>query len=89
MNLQEMLSKMSPQMLSQGLKQISSKLSPEQLKQAESAIKSMSEGDLKKQLKNLDAKQLQQELQNNPDMAKTLASNPELMSQLNRIVNKK
>ncbi len=89
MNLQEMISKMSPQMLAQGLKQISGKLSPEQLKQAENAIKSMSNEDFKSQIQNLDAKQLQQELQNNPAMAKALASNPQLMSQLSNIVNKK
>ena len=33
MNIQEMISKMSPEMLSKGLKQMSGMLSPEQLKQ--------------------------------------------------------
>ena len=89
MNLQEMLSKMSPQMLAQGLKQISGKLAPDQLKQAESAIKSMSSGDLKNKLNNLDAEQLKQQLQNNPDLAKQLASNPELLTKLTSIVKNK
>lgn len=89
MNLQEMISKLSPQMLANGLKQISDKLTPEQLKQAEAAIKSMSSAEMGNQLKNLDAEQLKQQLQNNPNMAKQLAQNPELMAKLNSIINKK
>jgi len=89
MNLQEMLSKMSPQMLANGLKQISNKLTPEQLKQAEEAIKAMGNEDVKKQIGNLNAEQLKQQLQNNPQMAKQLAENPELMSKLGAIVKNK
>jgi len=89
MNLQEMISKMSPQMLANGLKQISGKLSPEQLKQAEAAIKSMSKGELSNQLNNLNTEQLQQQLQNNPQLAKQLSQNPELLSKLNSIIKNK
>ena len=89
MNLQEMLSKMSPQMLADGLKQISGKLSPEQMKQAEAAIKSMSKGELNSQLSNLNTEQLQQQLQSNPQLAKQFSQNPDLMSKLNAIIKNK
>ncbi len=89
MNLQDMISKMSPQMLSQGLKQISKTLTPEQLSQAEAAIKGMSDGSLQKQLKALDSEQLSHELQNNPNLAKQLAQNPELLKALTAVISKK
>jgi len=88
MNIQDMISKMSPQMLAQGLKQLSGGLSPEQLKQAEAVIKAMSTGNTGEQLKNLNADQLAKELQNNPAMAKQLAQNPQLMEKLSEIVKK-
>lgn len=88
MNIQDMISKMSPQMLAQGLKQLSGGLSPEQLKQAEAVIKAMSTGNTGEQLKNLNADQLIKELQNNPTMAKQLAQNPQLMEKLSEIVKK-
>lgn len=89
MNIQDMISKMSPQMLSQALKQLSGNLSPQQLQQAEAAIKSMSQGDLKDKLQNLSAEQLNRELQNNPALAKQLAQNPELLKALTNIASKK
>lgn len=89
MNIQEMISKMSPQMLSQGLKQISASLSPEQLAQVENAIKSMSGGDLSKELSKLNTEQLSKELQTNPALAKQLANNPELLSKLSSILKNK
>ena len=88
MNIQDMISKMSPQMLAQGLKQLSGGLSPEQLKQAEAVIKAMSTGNTGEQLKNLNADQLAKELQNNPAMAKQLAQNTQLMEKLSEIVKK-
>ncbi len=88
MNIQDMISKMSPQMLAQGLKQLSGGLSPEQLKQAEAAIKAMSSGNAAEQLKSLNADQLTKELQNNPALAKQLAQNPQLMEKLTEIVRK-
>ncbi|MBE7023092.1 MAG: hypothetical protein IJ285_01210 [Clostridia bacterium] len=89
MNFQEAISKMSPQMLAQGLKQLSGSLSPEQLRQAEAAIKAMSKGELNQQLKSLDANALLKELQSNPTLAKQLSQNPELMSKLTSIVKNK
>lgn len=88
MTIQEMLAKMNPQMLSQGLAKISAGLSPEQLKQAEAAIKAMS-NDPSGTLKNLNANQLQAELQNNPALIKQLSQNPELLSKLQSIIKGK
>ena len=88
MTIQEMLAKMNPQMLSQGLAKISAGLSPEQLKQAEAAIKAMS-NDPNGALKNLNANQLQAELQNNPALLKQLSQNPELLSKLQTIIKGK
>lgn len=88
MTIQEMLAKMNPQMLSQGLAKISAGLSPEQLKQAEAAIKAMS-NDPSGALKNLNANELQAELQNNPALIKQLSQNPELLSKLQSIIKGK
>lgn len=89
MNIQDMISKMNPQMLSQGLQKISSSLTPEQLKQVEHAIKNIDKGELNQKLNSLNAQDLQRELQKNPQIAKQLAQNPELMSKLNSIVKNK
>lgn len=88
MNLQEVLSKMNPQMLAQGLKKISSSLTPEQLAQAEAAIKSMSNGSADA-LKGLNTSQLQAELQNNPELLKQLSQNPQLLKSLQEIIKNK
>ena len=88
MNLNDMISKMNPEMLAKGLKQVSSMLTPEQTAQMEQAIKSMDKGDLNQQLNNLSADALKNELLNNPALAKNLASNPELMSNLAKIFKK-
>ncbi len=82
MNVNEMLSKMSPEMLSKGLAQISKGLSPEQLKQAENTIKN---SNAAKDLGSIDLKTLQQ----NPQMLKEIVQNKELIAQLQAIVNKK
>jgi len=88
MNLSDMISKMNPEMLSKGLKQVSSMLSPEQTAQMEAAIKSMDKGSLDNKLNNLSAEDLKKELLNNPNIAKNLAGNPELMSNLAAIFKK-
>lgn len=88
MTIQEMISKMNPQMLSQGLAKISSSLTPEQLAQAEAAIKTMGNTSADT-LKNLSTAQLQAELQNNPELLKQLSQNPKLLSKLQSIIKGK
>lgn len=86
MNIQEMLSRMNPDMLAKGLRQISEGLSAEQLKQAEAAIKG---AGIDGKLGGLDINSLQKELQSNPKMLKSLVQNPELISKLQAIVKNK
>ncbi len=86
MNFQEMLSKMNPQMLAQGLDAISKNLSPDQLKQAEAAIKATK---LAENLKSGDPNQLLFELKNNPQLLSALAKNPDLIKNLESIVKNK
>lgn len=88
MNLSDMISKMNPEMLSKGLKQISGMLTPEQTAQMEAAIKSMEKGELNNQINSLSAEDLKAELLNNPSLAKNLAKNPELVNKLAEILKK-
>lgn len=88
MNLSDMISKMNPEMLSKGLKQISGMLTPEQTAQMEAAIKSMEKGELNNQINSLSAEDLKSELLNNPSLAKNLAKNPELVNKLAEIIKK-
>ena len=86
MNLSDMISKMNPEMLSKGLKQISGMLTPEQTAQMEAAIKSMEKGELNNQINSLSAEDLKTELLNNPSLAKNLAKNPELVNKLADVI---
>lgn len=85
MNIQEMLSKMTPQMLAQGLKQISGGLSPEQLKMAADAI---NKSGLSGESGQVNPAELQKQLQANPDMIKKLSQDPNLLATLEKIVKK-
>ena len=85
MNIQEMLSKMNPQMLAQGLKQISNGLTPEQIKMAADAI---NKSGLSKEVGHTNPEELQKQLQANPDMLKKLAQDKNLISKREQIVKK-
>ena len=88
MNLEDMIKNMNPQMLSNALSQMGNMLSPEQLKQVEKAIKSTDKGTLNQKLNSLSTADLQRELQRNPNLAKQLANNPELMQKKNGVFKK-
>ena len=79
---------MNPQMLQNALSRMNSILSPEQIKQVENAIKSTDKGTLNQRLNNLNADDLKRELQSNPQLAKQMANNKELMNKLNGIFGK-
>ena len=83
-----MIKNMNPQMLSNALSQMGNMLSPEQLKQVEKAIKSTDKGTLNQKLNSLSTADLQRELQRNPNLAKQLANNPELMQKINGVFKK-
>ncbi len=86
MNFQEILSKMNPGMLAQGLDAISKNLNPQQLKQAQAAIKATK---LAENLKSGDPNQLLAELKSNPQLLSELAKNPDLIKNLENIVKNK
>ena len=84
-----MISKLNPKMLSEGLKKISPMLSQNQLAEMENAIKSLDKGELNSKMKSLSAEDLKKELENNPNLAKNLSQNKELMQKLTEIFNQK
>lgn len=88
MNLEEMLKNMNPQMLSNALSQMNNILSPEQIKQVENAIRTTDGSTLNQRLSNLTSEDLRRELKGNPNLAKQMANNPELMQKLNSIFKK-
>ena len=88
MTIEDMIKNMNPQMLQYALSRMNSILSPEQIKQVENAIKSTDKGTLNQRLNNLNADDLKRELQSNPQLAKQMANNKELMNKLNGIFGK-
>ena len=88
MTIEDMIKNMNPQMLQNALSRMNSILSPEQIKQVENAIKSTDKGTLNQRLNNLNADDLRRELQSNPQLAKQMANNKELMNQVNGIFGK-
>ena len=88
MTIEDMIKNLNPQMLHNALSRMNSILSPEQIKQAENAIKSTDKGTLNQRLNNLNADDLKRELQSNPQLAKQMANNKELMNKLNGIFGK-
>lgn len=88
MTIEDMIKNMNPQMLQNVLSRMNSILSPEQIKQVENAIKSTDKGTLNQRLNNLNADDLKCELQSNPQLAKQMANNKELMNKLNGIFGK-
>ena len=88
MTIEDMIKNMNPQMLQNALSRMNSILSPEQIKQVENAIKSTDKGTLNQRLNNLNADDLKRELQRNPQLAKQMANNKELMNKLKGIFGK-
>ena len=88
MTIEDMIKNMNPRMLQNALSRMNSILSPEQIKQVENAIKSTDKGTLNQRLNNLNADDLKRELQSNPQLAKQMANNKELMNKLNGIFGK-
>ena len=88
MTIEDMIKNMNPGMLQNALNRMNSILSPEQIKQVENAIKSTDKGTLNRRLNNLSTDDLKREFQSNPQLAKQMANNKELMSKLNEIFGK-
>lgn len=89
MNFEEMMKNVNPQTLSNAIQQMGNVLSPQQLKQVQQAIQTADKGALNQKLNHLSSDDLRRELQKNPNLAKQLAANPEVMQKLNQIFGKK
>ncbi len=89
MNINDMISKMNPELLSKNLKKISPMIGEEQAKKMEQAIKNMGKNELLDGIKSLSGDDFKRELENNPALLKSLSKNPELIKKLSAIFNEK
>ena len=89
MNISDAISKMNTEVFKKKLSMISNMLTPEQQKQMENVIRNFDKGEFKEQLNSISEGTLKAELEKNPQLAKNLASNPELMNKLSEILKKK
>lgn len=89
MNLEDMIKNMNPQNLKNAMNQVGKMLTPEQLKQVQQTIQQSSKGDLNRKLGHLSQADFMREMQQNPQLAKQLANNPEVMKKINEIFQKK
>lgn len=89
MNISDAISKMNTEVFKKKLSMISNMLTPEQQKQMEDVIRNFDKGEFKEQINSISEGSLKAELEKNPQLAKGLASNPELMNKLSEILKKK
>lgn len=88
MNIENMLKNMNPQNLQNAMAQMGKVLTPEQLKQVQQTIQQTDKGELNRKLNHLSQADLQRELSQNPQLAKQLANNPEVIKKINQIFQK-
>ena len=82
MNIQNMLSNVSPEALKQGLSKISNMLTPEQMAQMQSLLQGNDKNAIGSQLGNLNPQELLSALKQNPKMMQSLSKNPQIMKAL-------
>ena len=82
MNIQNMLSNVSPEALRQGLSKISNMLTPEQMAQMQNLLQGNDKNALNNQLNNLNPQELLSVLKQNPKIMQSLAKNPQVMKAL-------
>ena len=82
MNIQNMLSNVSPEALRQGLSKISNMLTPEQMAQMQSLLQGNDKNALNNQLNSLNPRDLLSVLKQNPKMMQSLSKNPQIMKAL-------
>ncbi len=88
MNLNDLVKNLNPEMLSHAIGQMGNVLTPEQMESVKQAIQSTDKGSLDARLNSLSADDLKHTLKTNPNIAKQLANNPELMNKINSIFKK-
>lgn len=89
MNIEDMIKNMNPQNLRNAMDQVGKMLTPEQLKQVQQTIGKTNKGELNQKLSHLSQADFMREMQQNPQLAKQLANNPEVMKKINEIFQKK
>ena len=85
MQIEDLLKNLNSQNLQSAMQQMQKMLTPEQMKQVEATIRQSNKGDLGRKLGSLSQADLEQELRNNPALAKQLKSNPDIMKKINQI----
>lgn len=88
MNIEDMIKNMNPQNLQSAIAKMGKMLTPEQLKQVQQTIQQTNKGELNRKLNHLSQADFMRELQQNPQLAKQLANNPEVMQKINQIFKK-
>ena len=86
MNIQNMLSNVSPEALRQGLSKISNMLTPEQMAQMQSLLQGNDRGASNNQLNNLNPQELLSVLKQNPKLMQSLSKNPTVMKTLMEVL---
>ncbi|MBO5136310.1 MAG: hypothetical protein J6C17_02885 [Clostridia bacterium] len=86
MNIQNMLSNVSPETLRQGLSKISNMLTPEQMAQMQSLLQGNNKNAIGSQLGNLNPQDLISVLKQNPKLMQSLSKNPQVMKTLMEIL---
>lgn len=86
MNIQNMLSNVSPEALRQGLSKISNMLTPEQMAQMQSLLQGNDRGAINNQLNNLNPQELLSVLKQNPKLMQSLSKNPTVMKTLMEVL---
>lgn len=89
MNIEDMIKNMNQQNLQAAIAKVGKMLTPEQLKQVQQTIAQTDRGEMKSKLNHLSQADFMRELQQNPKLAKQLASNPEVMKKINQIFEQK
>ena len=89
MNIEDMIKNMNQQNLQAAIAKVGKMLTPEQLKQVQQTIQQTDKGEMKSKLNHLSQADFMRELQQNPKLAKQLASNPEVMKKINQLFGQK
>jgi len=87
-NVEDMLKNLNSANLQQALQQMGKILTPEQMQTVQQTLRG-NQGEVKEKLNHMNAASFQQELKKNPNLAKQLANNPEVMQKINQLLNGK
>lgn len=89
MDINDLTKGLDKNKLNDALKQLSGVIPKEQMNQAMNTLKNTNQNDLKQQLGKIDTSKLSQIISNNAGLKKAISSNPDIMNNLNSILNNK